>query len=118
MLIDIKVNDVRRKSDLSDYTGELGVGSSLRVTDKANGPTGREDGTMSDATELFTVACAATADTQRRQQLQRARRPAKAVVPGLVTGGKRAIWELGQVSVYDGGARRRCRHARVTTRCS
>ncbi len=29
---------------------------------------------------------------------------AKAVVPGLITGGKRAIWELGQVSVYDGGA--------------
>ena len=46
VLIDIKVNDVRRKSDLSDYTGELGVGSSLRLTDKANGPSGREDGTV------------------------------------------------------------------------
>ena len=25
-------------------------------------------------------------------------------MPGLITGGKRAIWELGQVGVYDGGA--------------
>jgi len=26
------------------------------------------------------------------------------VVPGLVIGGERAFWELGQVSVYGGGA--------------
>ena len=103
VLIDIKLNDVRKKSDLSDYTGELGVGSSLRLTDKANGPSGREDGTMSDAIELFTVACAATADTTIGSNCN-ALTSAKAVVPGLITGGKRAIWELGQVSVYDGGA--------------
>ena len=116
VLIDIKLNDVRRKSDLSDYTGELGVGSSLRLTDKANGPSGREDGTVSDTTELFTVPCAATADTTVGSNCN-ALTSAKAVVPGLVTGGKRAIWELGQVSVYDGGADAMPTR-RVTTRSS
>jgi len=29
---------------------------------------------------------------------------ANAVMPGSVIAGKRAIWELGQVQVFDGGA--------------
>jgi hypothetical protein len=29
---------------------------------------------------------------------------ANALMPGLVTNGNRAIWELGQAQVYDGGA--------------
>ena len=29
---------------------------------------------------------------------------ANALVPGAVVAGDRAIWELGQVKVYDGGA--------------
>jgi hypothetical protein len=28
---------------------------------------------------------------------------ANALVPGIVTGGTRAIWELGAVALYDGG---------------
>ena len=39
--IDIVINDVRRRSDLADYTGELLVNHSLRITDRFNG-TGRE----------------------------------------------------------------------------
>ena len=29
---------------------------------------------------------------------------ANAVAPGLVVGGNRALWQLGQVEVYDGGS--------------
>ena len=100
----IKLNDVRKKSDLSDYTGEIRAGSALRLTDKSNGPSGREDGTMSDTDMQFTVPCAATPSDTTVGSNCNLLTSAEAVVPGLLTGGKRTIWELGQVSVYDGGA--------------
>lgn len=102
--ISFKINDVRRKSDLSDYTGEVGIGSALRLTDKSNGPSGHEDGTMSDATQLFAIPCAATPTDSGVGSDCTGATTAEAFVPGLLTGGRRTIWELGQLNVYDGGA--------------
>ena len=47
--MEIKINDVRRRSDLADYTGEVLVNQCLRITDRYNGP-GRqnEPGTMTE----------------------------------------------------------------------
>ena len=50
----------------------------------------------------FNVACAATAgpeggDLQSRDDRRRGQ-------PGIAREGKRAIWELSQVQVFDGGA--------------
>jgi hypothetical protein len=101
--LDITLNDVRKKSDLSDYTGEVGIGSGLRLTDKSNGPSGREDGTMSDSSLLFAVPCTPTADTTVGSNCD-AVTTAEAFVPGLVTGAKRTIWALDQLTVYDGGS--------------
>src|SRR4051812_41272964 len=55
------LTDVRKKSDLSDYTGQLQARLPLRVTDRYNGPGLNETGT-GDTTLAFTVPCASTAD--------------------------------------------------------
>jgi hypothetical protein len=49
------------------------------------------------------VPCAATADTTVGSTCA-VSTSANAVVPGSVQSGNRAIWQMGQVQVYDGGA--------------
>jgi Tol biopolymer transport system component len=94
--------DVRNKSDLSDYTGELQGRQSLRLTDKANGY-GGASATAQDLAYSFTVPCAATTDTTIGSECNLAT-TADTLVPGTVKEGKRAIWELGQLQVFDGGS--------------
>ena len=77
----------------------------LRVTDRDNGccPTGQPDaGTVVDSPLSFTLTCAATSDTTIGSTCSIAT-TADALVPGMVTEGKRAIWQVGQVQVTDGG---------------
>ena len=50
----------------------------------------------------FDVACTATADTTVGSTCD-ATTSLEAVVPGAVSEGKRAIWELGQARVDDAG---------------
>jgi hypothetical protein len=49
------------------------------------------------------VTCTTTASTSIGSDCSSVT-TANALMPGLVTNGNRAIWELGQVQVYDGGA--------------
>jgi hypothetical protein len=65
----LSVTDVRNKSGLGDYAGELDV---------------RLDPTIGS-----TCSANTTAD---------------AIVPGVVSEGKRTIWEVGTVQVFDGGS--------------
>ena len=51
------VTDVRRKTDLADYTGQLQVKPDLRITDRYNGP--GETGTTQDLSFAFTAPCTA-----------------------------------------------------------
>jgi hypothetical protein len=98
-VIDIK--DVRKRSDLTDYTGQLQVASSLRITDKDNGPS--ETGTVQDiANYTVTVPCAATGLTDVGSTCA-LNTTVDALVPGTVKEGRRAMWTLGQVRVNDGG---------------
>ena len=88
----------------ADYVGELQARVALRITDKDNTPTpsGPEAATTVDMPYSFTVAC-----TEIRGQhdwlSMWGRHDRGRAHAGSDQGGRRAIWELGQVEVLDGG---------------
>ena len=101
------VEDVRKKSDLSDYTGELLVTITRRITDKFNtpSPAGGATGaaTTQDVALPITVPCATTADTTVGSTCE-LQTSAEVLYPGEVPGNGRSNWEMRQVQVYDGGS--------------
>jgi hypothetical protein len=97
------VTDVRNKSDLSDYTGQLNVKLPLRITDRNNGPS--EIATTQDATYSFAVPCTTTSSTTIGSTCS-VDTTANALAPNAVVAGMRGIWEVGKVDVYDGGNNR------------
>jgi hypothetical protein len=96
----VSITDVRRKSDLSDYSGQLELKPTVRITDRYNGPS--EVGTVSDLALPVTVPCAMTADTSVGSTCSIATTQ-DSVLPNSVLENRRSIWQLGQVKVYDGG---------------
>jgi hypothetical protein len=103
--IDFSLTDVRNKSDLSDYGGELRATTALRITDKNNTPNpgGPGPATVTDTTLAVTIPCVGTASAIFGSACGPSTTE-NALVPGAVIEGKRAVWALGQVQVYDGGA--------------
>jgi hypothetical protein len=99
----LDVSDVRNKSGLGDYAGELQVRLDLRVTDKLNGVAPVDPGTLADFTLSFTGVCAPTADTTVGSSCS-ADTTADAIVPGVVAESMRTVWQIGTVQVYDGGS--------------
>ena len=100
----VRVTDVRRRSGLGDYTGELALRLPLRITDRDNGGTASTDhGTVQDSTLDVPVSCAATGSTSVGSTCA-VSTTVDAVVPGAVKEGERAIWALDKVQVLDGGA--------------
>ena len=97
----VEASDVRRKTTLADYPGELQARLDLRLTDKQNGTGGADSATVQDFSRSFAVPCTVTAGTAGADCALTT--SAEAVTPGLVVEGKRAIWQLGQVQVFDGG---------------
>ena len=102
---DLGITDVRRQSDLSDYSGQLQVDLPLRLTDReapgepyTTGPV-----TVADTHFRFAVSCGPTASTTVGSTCAIST-TANAVAPGAVVAGRRAIWQLGPVQIYDGGA--------------
>jgi Tol biopolymer transport system component len=97
--------DIRKQSDLSDYSGQLQVNLTLRITDKRNAPgTGYvESGTVSDQNFAFTVPCAVTSDTTVGSSCG-VTTTANTLMPGLVATGKRAVFDVRDVRVDDGGS--------------
>jgi hypothetical protein len=100
-----ELHDVYNSSSLTDYSGDLRLRSTLRITDKRNTPHpgGPGAATVSDTTLAANVPCVATADTTTGASCE-LNTTAGALVPGIVTPGARTVWELGQVQVEDGGA--------------
>jgi Tol biopolymer transport system component len=96
------LKDVRNESDLSDYTGELLAAEGVRITDKYNGYGGGA-ATAQDLPYSFTVPCAATTDTTIGSDCALTT-TADTLVPGTIREGKRAVWDLGQLRLYDGGS--------------
>jgi hypothetical protein len=94
--------DVRRRSDLFDYTGELQALLTLRITDRHNGGDNDDPATSTDVPFAFTVPCAATAGPEGASCSVTT--SADGVTAGVVRESRRAVWELDQVRVLDGGA--------------
>ena len=96
------LTDIRNKTGLADYTGQLQVQLPLRVTDKHNGLSNTESATGS-TTFTFTIPCTGTSNTATGSVCT-ATTTADAVVPGAVLEGKRSVWALDKVQVFDGGS--------------
>jgi hypothetical protein len=104
--VDASITDVRNTSDLSDYEGGLEVRSDMRVTDRMNSVSPGGDGdpaTVVDFPFPVQVPCTGTASSGIGSTCSTST-TLNAVVPGAITAGKRAVWELSQVQVFDGGA--------------
>jgi hypothetical protein len=102
-LLQLSVTDVRNKSGLADYAGELEVRLDLRVTDKLNGSSPIDPGTVADFPFEYKGICATTSDTTVGSTCS-VNTTAGAVVPGAISEGNRTIWEVGTVQVFDGGS--------------
>jgi Subtilase family/FG-GAP-like repeat len=85
----------------SDYIGKLLATAPLRITDKYNGPSASEDGTVVDTRLELPITCVNTADPSGAHCALNT--TLDSLVPGMVPDTKRSIWQLGQVSVKDAG---------------
>ena len=96
-------SDVRRKSDLLDYTGELRAVLTLRITDRLSGPGQDTPATTNDVPFGITIPCASTPSGTIGSNCN-VTTSADAVTVNSVREGRRTVWGLGSVQVFDGGA--------------
>ncbi len=97
------MDDVFTKPALADYTGELHIRLAIRLTDRDNPGPAPTTGTTPDFPLEFDMPCTAVADPQEGSSCATAT-TIEAIIPGAVKEGKRAIWALSRVELYDGGA--------------
>jgi hypothetical protein len=88
----------------ADYSGELRAQLPLRITDRYNGPSLSEPATVIDTSLDVNIPCAGTAGDTAEGATCSIATKANAVVPSSVVAGQRAIWAIGQIGVFDGGA--------------
>jgi uncharacterized protein len=98
----MSMTDVRSRSDLSDYTGEVKLFVPVRLTDRLGSGSGAESQTVLDQTFRAPVPCAATASTTIGSTCALTT-TLESITPGAVPEGARSIWALDQVHVDDGG---------------
>jgi hypothetical protein len=105
LALTVNVTDVREQSDLSDYVGELRLQIGVRATDKLNTPHpgGPGPATVVDTGYGPSVPCAATADPGIGSTCS-IDTTTNALIAGLIKGGARSNWQLGQIELYDGGS--------------
>jgi len=98
----VRVTDVRKAGDLSDYSGVLKVVAKLRITDRTTGPQQSYPGTGEDIEFAFTVPCTETAgDEGATCELRSTLKALRCCVPRLE--GKRNVMRVDDVRVYDSG---------------
>jgi hypothetical protein len=100
--LSFEFTDVRNKADLLDYSGELEATAVMRITDRGGGA-GSGAATVEDFTYAFTVPCAPTGNTAVGSTCATTT-TVDSLVPGTIDEGERAIWQIGQVEAFDGGA--------------
>ena len=92
-------------ADGADYTGELQGNATIRITDHFNGIStggGTDPATVVDIPFPVNATCASTASTAIGGTCT-ANTSANATVPGAVKDGKRAVVEINQIQISDGG---------------
>ncbi len=99
----VSLEDVRRQTDLADFTGELGLQVTLRITDRANGATQNLPGTVMDLPLTAAVPCTATGDTTVGSTCSLVTSLDTLLGPSATPEGKRAIYGVTSVGVWDGG---------------
>jgi hypothetical protein len=94
------VSDVRRRSDLDDYPGELRASMTVRDTDGGS----LDPMTVEDFAFGFDVPCTTTLDTTVGSTCA-VTTSVDAVLgdPAAILESKRAIWQLTEIDVFDGG---------------
>jgi hypothetical protein len=99
------ITDVRKKSDLTDYTGQLLLTETVRITDTNNAVGsggGTDSATVTDIEFPATLPCVSTASTDVGSTCSLTT-TFNAIQPGAIVEANRAIWQLGTVNVFDGG---------------
>ena len=98
------LTDVRETTGLGDYAGELEARIPITITDKISTPPsgGQGPGTTEQFDFSFAVPCTPTGDTTIGSECS-IDTTADTILPGSAPENQRAIWETGQVQVYDGG---------------
>jgi hypothetical protein len=100
----VSISDVREAGTLADYGGELRASFTLRLTDRFNGSSGNTPAAATDSTFGFGFSCVPTPSDPDIGSTCSAATTADAVMAGVTPELKRAVWQLGQVQVFDGGA--------------
>ena len=96
------IRDVRNRSDLSDYTGQVQTVLGIRLTDGRDVANADPPQTTQDFSFRVKVPCASTGNTAIGSSCT-LETTADTLVPGLVPEGERSVWALDAVHVYDAG---------------
>ena len=96
------VTDVRTADTLADYGGELGAEQVAQITDRSNGASGNDAATVEPYPFRYAIPCAPTGSATVGSICSLSS-SFNAILPGSVVEGKRAVWELGDLRVFDGG---------------
>ena len=101
VMLDFFLDDVFTNA-LADYTGNVRAHLSLQITDRLNTPA---PGGVSSATSVaipvdMSGPCVAVPDPNEGSACTTST-SVDALIPGAVPEGRRAIWQLGAVQVYD-----------------
>jgi ABC-type phosphate transport system substrate-binding protein len=87
-----------------DYSGQVQLSTTARITDKRNGTSGFQPATTQDMPFPMTVPCTTTSSNNTIGGTCSLSSSFNAVAPGAIVSGKRAIWQLGEVLLNDGGS--------------
>ena len=109
--ITAELEDVRRASDLGDYTGELQGQFQLRMTDRANSAGLDQPATSADLPISFTIPCQATPDPDIGSTCKLTS-SVDTLLAGAVKEGKRSVWAIERSVGLRRRIRRRCRNVR------
>ncbi len=96
-----RATDVRRGIDGADYAGRTLLRTTLRITDRANGPAGTEAATVQDTRLALPVDCVATPGSGGSTCTLNT--TADTLVPGLVPEGKRSVLSAFTLELADAG---------------
>jgi Tol biopolymer transport system component len=108
MNINVSVLDVRWKSNLTDYNGQLSFTFDLKRTSKENRLPGSSSytlgGTVVNVPMVVNVPCTTTPGDSTVGSTCAVTTTADGIAGNIITEGKRTIWQMDTPQVFDGGA--------------